>query len=90
MQPPASLFIMFLRQEEVMSGGGGMGDTPEKLNKLLSTSPDLNYRPLKLDELKLVDNLVPTAEWAVEALSLQNMTKAYPDPSWRQYVAHLR
>ena len=89
-QPPATLFLLFLRQEEVMSGGGGIGDTPEKLNKLLSTCPDLFYRPLKLEELKLMDNRGVTGEWPVESLCLQRMGRAVPDPSLRQYLEHLR
>lgn len=89
-QPPATLFIMFLRQSEVMSGGGGIGDTASKLDKLLSTSPDLFYRPLKLEELKLMDNRSVTGEWPVESLCLHQMGKAVPDMSLRQYVDHLR
>ena len=89
-QPPATLFIMFLRQEEVMSGGGGIGDTEAKLNKLLSTCPDLFYRPLKLEELKLMDNRGVTGERSVESLCLYRMGRAVPDPSLRQYVEHLR
>jgi len=81
-QPPATLFLLFLRQEEVMSGGGGIGDTPEKLNKLLST--------LKLEELKLMDNRGVTGEWPVESLCLQRMGRAVPDLSLRQYLEHLR
>ena len=64
-----------------MSGGRGIGDTPEKLNKLLSTCPDLFYRPLKLEELKLMDNLGVTVEWLVESLCLHRMGRAMPDLS---------
>ena len=82
-QPPATLFILFLRQEEVMSGGGGIGDTPAKLDLLLSTCPDLFYRPLKLEELKLMDNRGVTGEWPVDSLCLHRMGRAVPDLSLR-------
>ena len=59
---PATLFLMFLMEMEVMSGGAGIGDTASKLNQLLSTGPDLSFRPLKLQELKLVDNTQPTLD----------------------------
>jgi len=87
---PATLFLMFLREMEVMSGGAGIGDTASKLNQLLSTAPDLSFRPLKLQELKLVDNTQPTLDRGVEALALEGMTRQYPDRSLRQYVEHLR
>ena len=72
---------MFLREMESVSGGAGIGDTPSKLNKLLSTAPDLSFRPLKLQELKLVDNTQPTLDHGVEALALEGMTRQYPDRS---------
>ena len=88
--PPATLFLCFLREEEVMGGGGGIGDTLPKLKKLLSTCPDNFYRPLKLEELRLVDNQDPTNTQIVEALGLQRMSRVYPDMSLRHYVEHLR
>ncbi len=88
--PPATLFLCFLREEEVMGGGGGIGDTLPKLKKLLSTCPDNFYRPGKLEELRLVDNQDPTNTQIVEALGLQRMSRVYPDASLRHYVEHLR
>ena len=73
-----------------MGGGGGIGDTLPKLKKLLSTCPDNFYRPLKLEELRLVDNQDPTNTQIVEALGLQRMSRVYPDASLRHYVEHLR
>lgn len=89
-QPPVTLFLFFMRESEVMSGGSGIGDTPQKLNQLLSTSPDLSFRPLKLQELKLVDNTQPTWDRGIENLALEGMNRGYPDQSWRRYAEHLR
>ena len=89
-RPPATMFLCFLREAEVMGGGGGIGDTHAKLKKLLSTCTDNFYRPLKLEELRLVDNQDPTNTQIVEALGLARMSRLYPDPSLRHYVEHLR
>ena len=46
-RPPATMFLCFLWEAEVMGGGGGIGDTHAKFKKLLSTCPDNFYRPLR-------------------------------------------
>ena len=89
-QAPATMFIMFLRESEVMGGGGGVGDTEEKLNKLLSTSADLHYRPINLTSLKLYDNTSPNNDSLVDNFALEGLNKAYPDRSLLRYMDHLR
>ena len=88
--PPATLFIMFLREHEVMGGGGGLGDTPEKLNQLLSTCPDRHFRPVQIAGLKLCDNTEPAADVLVDNFHLEGLHKSYPDRSLIRYMDHLR
>ena len=72
-QTPSTMFIMFLRETEVMGGGGAS----TKLEKILSTSSDLHYRPLNLTSLKLCDNTSPTADVLGESPKNAKIKKAY-------------
>jgi len=89
-QAPATIFIGFLRESEVQRGGSGIADTQAKLAKLMSTSSDHWYRPLKLASLRLCDNTGPNADVLVDGFRLDNMGLDAPDPTLPVYAEYLR